>query len=95
MTIINMFSLHVLVTPFNFLVVFFLVGGGHEVSSVVSHHCKEFLLALHEGCDHKLKVLVLNKPRKERGRPKISYGNPSTQPAKFSRYLWMSIHARE
>lgn len=55
---------------------------------------KEVLLALHEGHDHKLKVLVLNKPRKQRGRPKI-YENPSTQPAKFSRYLWMSIHTRE
>lgn len=33
---------------------------------------KELLLASHGGHDHKLKVLVLNKPRKQRGRPKIS-----------------------
>lgn len=36
MTVINLFSLHVSVTLFNFLVVFFLVGRGHEV---VSHYC--------------------------------------------------------
>lgn len=61
------------------------------------HHTivKEFLLALHKGHTHKLKVVVLNKPRKQGERTKASYKTPPTQAVNFPGTRGCYVHARE
>lgn len=61
------------------------------------HHAivKEFLLALHKGHTHKLKVVVLNKPRKHGERTKASCKTPPTQPVNFPGTRGYYIHASE
>lgn len=60
------------------------------------HHTivKEVLLALHKGHIHKLKVVILSKPRKHTERTKCSYKTLPTQPVNFPGTRGRYIHAK-
>lgn len=61
------------------------------------HHAivKEVLWALHKGHAHKLKIVVLNKVRKQRERMKTSYKTQPTQPVNFPGTHGCNTHDRE